>query len=150
MNQNNTYDQVINSNRYLTLSTVDTNGKPWAAPLWYVKDDTGNFYWWSPAASQHSKNIEHSSEVYITIFNSQLPEGDGLGLYIQATASELPEDELDQIIELYNSTTEKFKMTRENCSGKAPTRLYKAIPSKVWFNDGIERDSFYTDVRQEV
>jgi uncharacterized protein YhbP (UPF0306 family) len=142
--------EILSSNRYLTVSTVDENGNPWAAPVWYVCDDDGSFYWWSPIASQHSKNIANNSNVYITIFNSQLPEGDGLGLYFQATASELPEGELDRVIELYNSTTKKFTMSRENCSGSAPTRLYKATPSKTWYNDGLERESFYTDVRKEL
>lgn len=150
MNDKDILDQILGSNRYLTVSTVDSSGKPWAAPLWYIRDDEGSLFWWSPVASQHSQNIASNPDVYITIFNSQLPEGDGIGLYIQATAAELPEDELDKVIELYNSTTEQFKMSRENCSGEAPTRLYKAIPSKVWYNDGLERDSFYTDVRQEI
>lgn len=141
---------ILASNRYLTVSTVDESGSPWAAPVWYVCDNEGNFYWWSPIASQHSSNIANNPNVYITIFNTQLPEGDGLGLYIQATATELPEDELDNVIELYNSTTEKFKMSRENCRGEAPTRFYKAIPSKVWCNDGLERKGYYIDVRREL
>lgn len=143
-------NQIFNSNRYLTVSTVDSAGKPWAAPVWYVRDAAGNLYWWSPIASQHSQNIAINPEVYITIFDSRSPEGDGVGLYIQATAAELPVTEFDTVIELYNSTTEKFKMTRGNCSGGAPTRLYKAVPSKVWHNDGLERDSYYADVRKEL
>lgn len=143
-------NKIFNSNRYLTLSTVDSVGKPWAAPVWYVRDGEGNLYWWSPIASQHSQNIVINPDVYITVFDSRSPEGDGLGLYIQAFAAELPESELDKVVELYNSTTEKFKMTRENCSGEAPTRLYKAVPSKVWHNDGLEHDSYYADVRQEI
>lgn len=150
MNQNNIADQIFASNRYLTLSTVDKHGKPWAAPVWYVGDNEGNLYWWSPVNSQHSQNLIENPNVYITIFDSQLPEGDGLGLYIQATASELPEEELDKVIELYNSTTEKFKITRENCSGAAPTRLYKATPSAVWYNDGLERENFYVDIRKQI
>ncbi len=141
---------ILASNRYLTVSTVDGEGNPWASPVWYVADDEGNYYWWSPMSSQHSTNIINNPNVYITIFNSQLPEGEGLGLYIRATASELPPEELDRIIELYNSTTSQFKMTRENCSGNSPTRLYRAIPSETWYNDGIETEGYYTDVRRAI
>ena len=142
--------KILSEHRYLTVSTVDNEGNPWASPVWYVTDENDNYYWWSPVTSQHSRNIENNPSVYITIFNPQLPEGEGLGLYIKATACKLPDNELDKIIELYNSTTKKFKMTRENCSGEAPTRLYKAIPSETWYNDGIETDGYYTDVRQAI
>lgn len=143
-------NKILSDNKYLTVSTVDKDGNPWASPVWYVKDDEGNFYWWSPIASQHSRNIKNNPNVYITIFNSQLPEGDGLGLYIRAVASELKGDDVIAIIELYNSTTEKFKLTTENCSGTAPTRLYRAVPSETWYNDGIEQDGYYTDVRRAI
>ena len=143
-------EKILRDNRYMTVSTVDQDGMPWAAPVWYAHDNNGNFYWWSPIESQHSRNIKNNSNVYLTIFNSKAAEGDGLGLYIQATATELPKEELDAIIELYNSTTSIFKMSRLNCSGDAPTRLYKAIPSKIWHNDGLERDEHYTDIRKAL
>lgn len=150
MTTDNTQESILSSSRYLTVSTVDSEGKPWASPVWYVRDSDGNYYWWSPVASQHSKNIETNSDVYLTIFNSQLPEGEGVGLYIRATAQAVPNDELERIVELYNTTTHQFKMSRENCSGNAPTRLYKAVPSRMWVNDGLERNGFYEDVRKEV
>lgn len=70
---------ILATIRYATISTVDDNGKPWAAPVWYVYDE-GNIYWWSSAESQHSKNVESNGEAYITVFDSTVPEGDGVGL----------------------------------------------------------------------
>ena len=147
---NDTLKSILSSTRYATVSTVDDGGKPWAAPVWYVVDEQMNLYWWSAATTQHSRNIVHSPNVYITIFDSARPEGEGLGLYAQATASEVSEAELDNVIELYNSSTQHFKMSRKNCSGEAPTRLYKAVPSNIWVNDGLEREGFYVDIRKKA
>lgn len=138
--------KIIDSVRYATISTVDTNNNPWAAPVWYVYDDD-TIYWWSPIESQHSKNIEHNPNVYITIFDSTVPEGDGLGVYISAVASEVESDLLGQVIDLYNTSTKIFKLNPENTSGNAPTRLYKAVIKSSWINSSSETNGAYTDTR---
>lgn len=140
---------LLQAIRYATISTIDKDGEPWAAPVWYVFD-YNNIYWWSPIDSQHSKNIAHSSNIYITIFDSTAPEGDGFGLYIRAEAEILTDDELDSAIDLYNQSTKIFKLDQENCTGNAPTRMYKAIVTQRWVSDGVEQDGFYIDKRVRV
>lgn len=141
---------ILSSVRYATLSTTDESSKAWAAPVWYVFDEQKTLYWWSPINSQHSRNIERSSEVYITVFNSTTPEGEGLGLYIRAKAEQVPDEKLDEVIKRYNSTTTKFKLNRENTTGNAPTRLYQATPTTIQVNDSVETDGFYQDIRRDV
>ena len=141
---------ILSAVRYATISTVDEQGKAWAAPVRYVFDEKNTLYWWSPINSQHSQNIERSGEVYITIFNSTAPEGEGLGLYIRANAKQVPNDKLDKIIELYNSTTTQFKLNRANTTSNAPTRLYQAELITIQINDGTETDGFYQDIRRNV
>lgn len=147
---NNQTKDIFSRIRYATLSTADENGKAWAAPVWYVFDEQQTLYWWSPVNSQHSRNIERSSEVYITIFNSTAPEGEGLGLYVRAKAEQVPDEKLDEVIKQYNSTTKKFKLNRENTTGNAPTRLYQATPITIQVNDSVETDGFYQDIRLDV
>lgn len=144
---NETVRNILSTVRYATLSTVDAGGKAWAAPVWYVFDEQQMLYWWSPTNSQHSRNIERAGEVYITIFNSTAPEGEGLGLYIRAKAGLVPDEKLNEAIERYNGTTTQFKLSRENTTGNAPTRLYQADPIIVWINDGFEQDGYYADKR---
>lgn len=84
---------LLQTVRYATVSTVDKDGEPWAAPVWYVFDDDYNVHWWSPIDSQHSKNIAHDPNVYIAIFDSTAPEGDGFGLYMRAEAGVVADDE---------------------------------------------------------
>ena len=142
-------DQILSEIRYATISSVDSDGQPWAAPVWYVFDKD-RLFWWSPLESQHSKNIELNPDVFITIFNSTTPEGEGLGLYFKARANVVDGDELDTAIQLYNASTSVFKLNRENCTNEAPTRMYKALISQAWKNDGIERKGFYIDKRVEL
>lgn len=141
---------MLQTIRYATISTVDKNGKPWAAPVWYVFDNEENIYWWSPIDSQHSKNIAHNSDIYITIFDSTAAEGDGFGLYMRAEVGVVANNELDSAISLYNQSTEVFKLGQENCTGTAPTRIYKATVAQWWVNDGVEQNGFYIDKRVQV
>ena len=137
---------ILETIRYATISTVDTDGKPWAAPVWYVCDND-NIYWWSPIETQHSKNIIQNPEIYVTVFDSTAPEGEGSGLYFRADATELADDELDKAMEIYNNSTTIFKLDKNNCMGSAPTRMYKAVIKEAWKNDGIEREGYYVDKR---
>lgn len=150
MNKNQ-IEKILSSTRYATVSTVDEKGSPWAAPVWYVDDESNNIYWWSPKDSQHSKNIASNPEVYITIFDSTLPEGKGIGLYIRARATQLSDkDEVQKAVKLYNATTEIFKLNLENSLGEAPTRIYKATPSNMWLNADSQLNGYFVDTRKEL
>jgi uncharacterized protein YhbP (UPF0306 family) len=140
---------LLQAIRYATISTIDKDGRPWAAPVWYVFDDS-NIYWWSPIEAQHSKNIADNPAVYITVFDSTVPEGDGFGLYMRAEAGLLADGALDSVIGLYNQSTKIFKLSSGNCTGNAPTRIYKATVTQRWVNDGVEQDGFYVDKRVQV
>jgi uncharacterized protein YhbP (UPF0306 family) len=139
--------KILEKIRYATISTVDETGAPWAAPVWYVFDDNFDIYWWSPLETQHSKNICNNPNIYVTVFDSTLPEGEGVGLYLRARAGEISDDELNAAIERYNNSTKIFKLDRENCTGSAPTRIYKAVTKEGWTNDGVTKDGFYIDKR---
>lgn len=146
---NEEFQAITKKVRYATIATTDNSGRPWAAPVWYVNDDT-NIYWWSSVASQHSKNIEYSPDVYITIFDSSAKEGEGVGLYIRAKASIIDDYELEKVTEMYNATTSIFKLENKDCSGQAPTRLYKAVVSEMWINRGKEDGGYYEDFRERI
>lgn len=142
--------EILERIRYCTVSTVDEKGQPWAAPVWYAFDDMLNIYWWSPTTSQHSKNISNNNKVYITVFDSTLPEGSGIGVYMRGSAGPVEFKNLDAAMELYNASTKVFKMSTENCSGSASTRMYKATPSELWMNDESNANGFYEDVRTQI
>ncbi len=141
--------QLLSSVRYMTISTVDEEGMPWAAPVWYAHRD-GNLYYWSSANSQHQKNIVLNPEVYITIFDSQAAEGEGFGLYARSTVKELGEENVAEAIEAYNSTTNIFKLDRSICLDPAPTRLFALKLDKIFHNGGNESSGYWEDFRVET
>ena len=66
--------KILNSSRYATISTVDADGNLWAAPVWYVRDENMNVYWWSPIESQIQRTLsltQTSTSLYLT---QQLPK----------------------------------------------------------------------------
>ena len=142
--------EILATVRYVNVSTVDEKGQPWSAPVWYVFDQELNIYWWSSVHSQHSKNISQNSAVYLTIFDSTLPEGDGLGVYMRAKADEVPMRDLEKAMRLFNASTAAFKLDHLNCTAAAPTRMYKATPEQIWMNDGETKNGFYQDFRTEI
>ncbi|MCU0667354.1 MAG: pyridoxamine 5'-phosphate oxidase family protein [Patescibacteria group bacterium] len=142
--------QILQNVRYATISTVDDSPLPWAAPVWYVFDNALNIYWWSPVESIHSQNILNNGNIYITIFDSTLPEGKGIGVYMKADATKLPAEETEDVIKIYNASTTIYKLNMNNCSGDAPTRLYKATPKQLWINDGETQNGFWVDIRKEI
>ena len=150
VDMNNEVDDILSQNHCATISSVGVDTRPWAAPVWFAYDNQRHLYWWSSKNSQHSQNIDLNNEVYITIFNSQAPEGKGAGVYIRATAEVVPDNELDLAVEIYNQSTTLFKLNRENTTNEAPTRLYRAKPIRIQINDSREMGVFYEDIRRDV
>lgn len=64
---------VIEENRYLTLATTDGD-RPWIAPVEYVRDDAGTFYFFSPEDSRHARHIARNERVAVAIFSADQPE----------------------------------------------------------------------------
>ena len=81
--------EIIEKVIYITLATVDKSGQPWNTPLFSAYDKSYNFYWGSSRESQHSKNIMSNNKVFIVVYDSTVPAGQGDGVYIKAQASEI-------------------------------------------------------------
>jgi nitroimidazol reductase NimA-like FMN-containing flavoprotein (pyridoxamine 5'-phosphate oxidase superfamily) len=120
---------IVEANRYLTLATADSAGRPWASPVWYATDDCREFFWVSSPASQHSRNIAARPEVAIVVFDSQVSPGSAAALYVSATAAELAGDELDRALEVYSRRSQAQGLpgwTRDEVQAPARHRLYRA------------------------
>lgn len=78
--------KIIKENVYLTLAT-SWKDKPWASPVCYFTDPKGNFYFASQMHSVHIQNISQNPHVSWAIFDSNVPEGTGVGVQIKGTAT---------------------------------------------------------------
>jgi hypothetical protein len=119
---------ILNKIHYLNIATVNEDGSPWNSVVSSSHDEQLNFYWGSSPDSVHSQNIRRDSRVFVTIYDSTVPEGTGEGLYLLGKAEELgPED-----------GTAVYK--------------YKFMPEKIWINDEAKNEdgSYNHDIRVEI
>ncbi len=141
--------EILEKIRYATIATASRNGKPWNSPVAHEYDDQLNVYWFSDKENQHSRNVRENKHVFIVIYDSTVPDGEGEGVYIEATAYELSDPEE---IRLARRIKEGPDMDApDDFMGEAIRRVYKAVPQRVWMNDAEVKDGiFVRDYRVEV
>ena len=129
---------VIDSNLYLTLGTVDENGRPWLSPVYFVAAGYREFYWASVTDTLHSRNLAVRPELSILIFDSTVPVYRGRAVFLTATATELSGAELDAGIDVYNgpgAARGALVVARADLEAPAPYRLYRATASQHYTLD---------------
>ena len=122
--------EIVNANRYMTLATVAANGDPWASPVWFAPDGDREFLWISDPRTPHSRNLAERPGLAIVIFNSQAAVGQATAVYLKATAHQV-----EHGIETFSahSVAQGLRAwTREDVSGPAPLRLYRAQATERW------------------
>ncbi len=123
-------NEIIIANRYMTLSTSDARGIPWASPVWFAHADYREFYWASKPEARHSRNLAERPELAIVIFDSSVSPGDAAAVYMTATAEQVTEG-----IEVYNERSVAQGLpewTLEDVTAPARFRLYKATATEQW------------------
>lgn len=144
---------LIDTILYINLATVTPEGKPWNSPVYTAYDNEYNFYWASWVENQHSKNIVENGLVYAVVYDSQVPEGEGLGVYMEGQAKMLSDvDEIRSALELLYLRKKQPPNKRQPTEflGKYPRRVFKFFPEKFWINDGGEIDGNFIDIKKEV
>jgi hypothetical protein len=132
--------ELINSVKHIAIATVNQDGSPHNTPVFAAFDNELSVYWSSDPESLHSKNIERTGQVFIAVFDSV---GKGGGLYIQAKARQLGQDELEKDLLVFNKRRKELlreEIPKEYFIDGSPKRLYRAEPEKIWTNQS-ERDA---------
>lgn len=146
--------EIIDKIIYITIATSSKDGQPWNSPVYSAYDESYNFYWASWTQNQHSKNIAENDKIFIVIYDSTAHEGTGEGVYIQAKAHVLAnENEIEAAIGLLDGRVGKKKDTKTRIAqfmGGKPRRVYKAVPEKFWINGDGDIEGEYIDVRFEI
>jgi len=142
--------EILRQIRYATIATANKDGKPWNSPVAHEYDDQLNIYWFSDKNNQHSKNVRENEDVFIVIYDSTVPEGDGEGVYIEAKAVELTDP--DEILNVRRiKKGQDYEGHPDEFLGDAVRRVYKAIPQRVWMNDAEVTDGvFIRDYRVDI
>ncbi len=95
---------ILANNSYCTVSTVTSDGAPWATPVHFAYD-LQNIYWLSHDDTIHSLNIAQDSRVFITVFDSrQTAEtlADRGAMYVSTHATKLIGDAALAAREVYS------------------------------------------------
>lgn len=146
--------EIIEKIFYLTIATSSKDCKPWNSPVYGAYDEGYNFFWASDQNGQHSKNIAENENVFIVIYDSTVPEGQGEGVYIQAKAKKLEEeDEIRHALKYLDGRVGKKKDEEariQEFQGEMPRRVYQATPEKVWMNGEGSVNGNYVDTRVEI
>lgn len=142
--------EILRKIRYATIATANKDGKPWNSPVAHEYDDQLNVYWFSDKQNQHSQNVRENEDVFIVIYDSTVPEGDGEGVYIEAKAVEVSDPE--EILRIRRiKKGEDYQGPSGEFLGEAIRRMYKAVPKRVWMNDAEVKDGvFIRDYRVDI
>lgn len=124
---------IIDANLYLTLGTVDPDGRPWTTPVYFSPGDDLEFYWLSAVDARHSRNLAERPQVSLVIFDSTVPPYHGRAVYAVGQARELSGGDLDRGLGAYPRPDGRATpVTREQVTGPEPYRLYLATASDMW------------------
>ena len=146
---------IVQKVLYLTIATVSAEGEPWNSPVYSAYDNDANFYWTSSPQAEHSRNIEHNGKVFLTIYDSSVPEGTGQGVYVQAIAAPLvhPAQIEEAKLSMARRVNKQLGPHTDHLLKTGIQRIYCATPRRVWVN-GFELDErsrrYLRDIRVEV
>lgn len=124
--------RILDTNAYLSLATADGDGMPWATIVWFAAAP-GAVIWASHPDVRHSVNIAARPQVGVAVQDTAAPEP--MAAYLEATAAEVPDDELDAALAIYSARSEAAGFgpwTRERVTGAAALRLYRATATRTW------------------
>ena len=119
--------RVIDGNHYMVLGTRDPDGQSRLSPVYYTPARFTDLYWVSVPDSHHSRNVAADPAVKIVIFDSTAVVGAGEAVYLDATAGEVPDDELEaRCGEAFRTKAGAEPFAPDELRGAAPLRLYVA------------------------
>lgn len=143
--------EIIDEREYITIATTSEDGQPWNTPVYSAFGEDYTFYWGSDKEAQHSKNIATNSKVFLVIYDSTVTAGEGEGVYVLATATQITNsNEMDRAHKHIQDRRPNWYWRRHEFDGDTPLALYKAVPHKVWMNGEGNKNNHYVDVRDEV
>lgn len=144
-------DRWLTATPYAVIATVGPEGKPWNTPVVVRFDNQGGMYWVSACTSQHSANIRQNPHIFVIVFDSSVPEGEGTGLYMRMYAQEVTTiGAIKRAMATYDTSFFEHPFAHEQFLGKCPQRMYRAEIEEVWQNTaGLER-GHYADIRVPI
>lgn len=143
--------KIIKKIEYINIASITPEGLPWNSPVYTAFDKDLNFYWLSYKKNQHSINVRNNKNVFVTIYDSTVPTGTGVGLYFKGHAHEItnPKEMIIGLTVVYKRSKHKMRDIVEFLT-HYPRRVYKFTPSKSWINGDGDIEGNFIDIRTEL
>jgi Pyridoxamine 5'-phosphate oxidase len=127
-------EELLATNRYLTLGTVTPDGRPWTSPVYFAADGLTSYYWCSTVDSQHSVNLARNGAVSLVVFDSTVAPYTGRAVYASGVAAPVTEGELDDALAVYPGPEARggSSLDRDDVSADSPWRVWRAVATAVW------------------
>ena len=143
--------EIIKRTIYATVATSNSKSEPWNSPVYVVYDQDLNFYWASSKTSQHSHNIRENPHVFLVIFDSSVPWGQGEGVYVQGEATEVTKpDEIAKACQLRRERAPDANQPPEDFLPDKPRSIYKTVPTTVWIRKDEKIRGYFVDERAVI
>ena len=129
--------EFLETQSTLSLATVNAEGHPETAPVFYVSDDQFNLYWLSSTSVQHSVNLSARSHVSGSVCPAVWQWADIVGLQIKGEAKAISDERIrEQILLIY---LRKFQLPPSFDSMIASSTLYVLRPTWMrWVNNSVQ------------
>lgn len=131
--------QLLTQNSTLTLATVNAQGRPESAPLFYAEDDD-SLIWVSGLHARHSQNLAAERWASVTVYNHEWSWYDIAGLQMEGEVDLIPAGPArDHAWELYKV---KFPFALEFQDEISTTPFYRFIPHWIRMVDNRRQFGF--------
>lgn len=117
--------RILDTNGYLTLVTVDPDGRPRPTPVYFSPHQYASLYWISKPEARHSQNLAADDRVRAVIFDSSVPACTAAAVTATGRAGEVPGNELaDHTPIAFRPFEGTRSLTPDELRGNNPFRLY--------------------------
>lgn len=145
--------ELLKTARHAAMATVNEDGTPHNTPFMFLHDDLLEYiYWGSHPASEHSKNIVRTGQIFVVLYDAT----ERGGLYMKAhEAHQLEGSELESALAIHNTVRDSRGLGRLPLGyylGDSPQRMWSARITQLWVN-GTKRDEdghIIQDIRTEI
>jgi uncharacterized protein YhbP (UPF0306 family) len=129
----------------LALATVAADGSPRVTPLFYLLEDGPRIYWFSSAASEHSRSLRRNPAAAVTVYRDAERWREIRGVQMRGAARAVGDRALRRSIA--ESYAERFQLGKVLQAGIARSSLYVFEPSWMRYIDNSRRFGYRFEVQ---
>ena len=137
-------ERLVHGQSTLVLSTVNTDGTPHAAPLFYLAGGGLEFYWFSSKSSQHSENLVRSHSAAVAIYASTEYWKEICGVQMRGAVENITDRKLRR--DVTRRYCERFHLGRIFRLALSRSSLYLLRPSWIRYLDNSRHFGYRAEI----